>query len=173
MLNLNNENLMSKLNDIKLFDINNFYCDIEAKFNIAGVSSATASYPLGKIIKQKTNTTLEIYSYYIDEYFDKNDTSKTVLKLTFDKIFTNEDKFKGISDNLYVNSIISTSINLIALLNSYFYKSVLSFKISINTKNGKKIEQEFQKDKNFKIEICGNKIFLFLILDTSKHYSEQ
>lgn len=71
MLNLNNENLMSKLNDIKLFDINNFYCDIEAKFNIAGVSSATASYPLGKIIKQKTNTTLERYSYYIDEYLIK------------------------------------------------------------------------------------------------------
>ena len=29
MLNLNNENLMPKLNDIKLFNINNFYCDIK------------------------------------------------------------------------------------------------------------------------------------------------
>ena len=167
MLNLNNENLMSKLNDIKLFDINNFYCDIEAKFNIAGVS-----YPLGKIIKQKTNTTLERYSYYIDEYFDKNDTSKTVLKLTFDKILTDKDKYKENPDKLYISSIISTSVNLIALLNSYFYKLVSVFKISINTKSGKEIEQEFQKDKDFKIEISGNKVFLFLILDTSEHYSE-
>ena len=172
MLNLNNENLMPKLNDIKLFDINNFYCDIEAKFNVPGVHSATASYPLGKIIKQKTETTLERYSYYVDEYFDKNDTSKTVLKLTFDKILTDKDKYKESPDGLYISSIISTSVNLIALLNSYFYRSVPVFKISINTKYDKEIEQEFQKNKDFKIEIFGNKVFLFLVLDTSKHYSE-
>lgn len=172
MLNLNNENLMPKLNDIKLFDINNFYCDIEAKFNVPGVHSATASYPLGKIIKQKTETTLERYSYYVDEYFDKNDTSKTVLKLTFDKVLTDKDKYKESPDELYISSIISTSVNLIALLNSYFYKLVSVFKISINTKYDKEIEQEFQKNKNFKIEISGNKVFLFLVLDTSEHYSE-
>ena len=172
MLNLNNENLMPKLNDIKLFNINNFYCDIEAKFNVLGFHSATASYPLGKIIKQKTETTLERYSYYVDEYFYKNDTSKTVLKLTFDKVLTDKDKYKESPDELYISSIISTSVNLIALLNSYFYRLVSVFKISINTKYGKEIEQEFQKNKDFKIEIFGNKVFLFLVLDISEYYSE-